>query len=312
MMNKLFSCVAYAFFTAMILSICTSCNGDIFVENVGWEGSETQEAVIEGDGGKVTFKIPTKNLLRVSIDLYGGKDFYKYYDKAGNEISSDTPASELAKIVGDFPLAYYEVILDGDELTVYSLERCANSHASLSIRLEYTYNVRFIHVSILKGEPLQYVETIYDEEPEVDDNADNNVKKITFTNYGPIDQTIEIMPFLGSYNILWIGDVEDWASYLPVEMPSLDYSGSEWTFKDKSVRLGDSQKWSPENYLSKVNVTVPANSRSEIITTLFYTKAEAGGKIKFRKPVSGKELTTPFTMKSLHPYKYDIEINEVK
>lgn len=312
MMKKLFSCARYAVFTVMLLSICMSCNNDIFVENMEWNDSDTLKGEVEGDGGKVTFKIPTKNLLRVSIDLYGGKDPYKYYDKAGNEISSDTPASGLAKIVGDFPLAYYEVVLDGGELTVNSLERCANNYASLSIRLEYTYKVRFIQVSILKGEPLQYVETIYDEEPEVDDNADNDVKKITFTNYGPIEQTIEIMPFLGSYNILWIGDVEDWASYLAVEMPILDYSGGEWTFKDKSVRLGDSEKWSPENYLSKVNVTVPANSRSEIITTLFYTKAEAGGKIKFRKPVSGKELTTPFTMKSLHPYKYDIEINEVK
>lgn len=311
MMNKLFSCVIPAVFAMMILCVFTSCNGNIFVEDTGWGDSETLEGVVDGDGGRITFKIPTKNLLRVSIDLYGGRDPYKYYDKAGNEISGDSPASELAKIVGDFPLAHYEVILDGDELTVYSLERCSNSNASLSIRLEYSYNVRFIHVSILKGEPLQYVETIYDGEIEVDDSADNDVKKITFTNYGPIDQTIEIMPFLGSYNILWIGDVEDWASYLPVEMPCLDYSGSEWTFKDKSVRLGDSQKWSPENYLSKVNVTVPANSKSEIITTLFYTKAEVGGKIKFRKPVSGKELTTPFMMKSFHPYKYDIEINEV-
>lgn len=311
-MNKLFSCFTFLLCVVLTFGMLTSCNDDIFVENVGWEDSETQEAVIEGDGGKVTFKIPTKNLLRVSIDRYGGKDPYRYYDRAGSEISSDSPASELAKIVGDFTLSYFEVIKNGDELTVYSLERCDDSYTSLSIRLEYTYNVRFIHVSILKGEPLQYVDTFYDGDVEVDDNADKNVKKATFTNDGPIDQTLEIMPFLGSYKTLWIGDVESWAYYLPVVMPVLNYSGSEWSFKDKSVRLGESLKWSPENYLTKVNVTVPANSKSEIATTLLYTKAEVSGKIVFRKPVTGKELTTPFVMKSLYPYKFDIEINEIR
>lgn len=311
MMNKLFSCVIPAVFAMMILCVFTSCNGNIFVEDTGWDDSETLEGVVDGDGGRVTFKIPTKSLLRVSIDLYGGKDPYKYYDKAGNEISSDSPVSELAKIVGDFTLRYLEVIIEGDELTVYSIENCSDFYYNLTIRLEYTYSVRFIDVLVLKGEPLQYVETIYDGDIAVDDDADKNIQKTTFTNDGPIDQSIEIMPFLGSYKTLWVGDVEAWAYSLPVNMPVLCYSGEGWTFKDESIRLNDSKKWAPENYLTKVNVTVPANSRSEIITTLFYTKAEVGGKIKFRKPVSGKELTTPFMMKSLHPYKYDIEINEV-
>lgn len=311
-MNKLFSCFALAVCVMLTSGILISCNGDIFVEDVGWNDSESQEAVIDGDGGRVSFKIPTKNLLRVSIDLYGGKDPYKYYDKEGNEISGDCKASELAKIVGDFTLAYYEVLLDGDELTVYSLERCSDGYTNLSVRLEYTYSVRFIHVSILKGQPLQYVETVYDGDMKVDDNADKSVKKATFTNDGPIDQTLEIMPFLGSYKTLWIGDVESWAHYLPVTMPVLYYDGSEWTFKKSDVRLENSEKWSPGNYLTKVNVTVPANSKSEIATTLFYTQAEVGGKIVFRKPVTGKELTTPFVMKSLYPYKFDIEINEIR
>ncbi len=297
-----------------ILLLCilaiSGCNDTVFIDDDDLSSDYT-EVEIEGDGGEATLTVSTKDLLNISID-YFGRTPYKYYNANGEEIPENSPASELYRIAGHFTMQDFEVVKTGNKLTFRSVENCLLTDDNITIRLEYTYTTKFIHLRILKGKPLQLVNTVYTTtEPEVNDMADMRTSTYRFTNNGPIDQIFEVRPYLTGHHTLSVIVEEGWAKHISVNIPVLWYIGNEWGFKDQGLRLGNDYDWTPYNYNTTVNVSIPANSTAKITAIQCYTSAKAEGVITFRKPVTGTELTTRFVCISKFPYKYDIKVDEV-
>lgn len=126
------------------LSLLCGCNSDVFVD----EMPDDLSATIEADGGEAEFSIATKHLKWITLDVLGGVA-PTYYDTEGNIADFDIPASRLGKIVFATWNTELEITKSGRRITVRSVKAPSATYFTWSIRLEYSYTVKFINVEIL-------------------------------------------------------------------------------------------------------------------------------------------------------------------
>lgn len=157
----------------LLALVLAGCNSDVFLEEA--DIPESQSVTIDGDGGEATFTIPLKGLVYFGPDLMSSSVHYcTYYNAAGEQIESNAPASEVARIVYETDFMKYELLRDGSRLTIRSVCRTRQYDDNLSVRLEYTYGVRFIGVTILPGKPLKLLEVAYPDGLTVDNRAEGD------------------------------------------------------------------------------------------------------------------------------------------
>ena len=138
---------------ACIIFLSSGCNNDVFLDEP--DIPEITEATIEGDGGEADFVIPTNGLEHISLDVFSDNlQFCTYYNTAGDISDSKIAASELGRIVYESFFHKLEIIKNGKKLTIRSICETAQSNDNWTLRLEYTYGVRFIEFTVLPGRPL--------------------------------------------------------------------------------------------------------------------------------------------------------------
>ena len=292
--------------------LLTGCNDDIFVDDT-LDGGEIN-ATVDGDGGSATFDISTKHLLHITIDYYGSESPDKYYDVNGKEVDSDCPASDLGSIVYDGLFLRYELIKDGGRLKFISHEYAFPNDMHVAVRLQYSYTVEFIHITIKRGKPMEYVSATYDGDIDITDPAFTLVEKQNFHNNGPIAQTVEVWPMLQAQSYAY-GEVaveESWANGIKVEMPVLQYSGGNWKIIPMSDICPRSKYYlNIPNLLDRTNVTVDAGANVSIRSVVTVTEATVTGILRLRMPVSGREYSTRFQCKARFPKSYEIIVDEI-
>lgn len=300
------------FISLAFILLLTGCNDDIFVEeNVGADEINT---TVDGDGGSATFDISTKHLLNISIDYYGSESPDKYYDVNGKEVGPDCSASDLGSIVYESVLLHYELVKDGSHLKFISYECAFPNDTHVTLRLEYSYTVRFIHITIKRGKPMEYVSATYDGDINVNDPAFTLVEKQNFHNDGPIAQTVEVWPMLQAQSYAY-GEItveEGWAAGIKIEMPVLQYSDGDWKMISKSDISPRSKYYlNIPNLLDRTNVTVDAGANVSIRSVVTVSEATATGVMRLRMPVSGREYSTRFQCTARFPKSYEVIVDEI-
>ncbi|MCH5318541.1 MAG: hypothetical protein J1E38_02390 [Paramuribaculum sp.] len=132
-----------------LLLLFTACNDEVFID--GPLLPEETFVNIDSDDGEAELIIPLYGLENISLDLISsGRDFCKYYNAQGETISSDSPASELAKIVFENDFYEFQLLKQNNRL-VFTSFRSKSNVVTWTFRLKYDYCVRFIYFTVTGG-----------------------------------------------------------------------------------------------------------------------------------------------------------------
>ncbi len=298
---------------ALGIAILTAgCNNDIFL-NKDDEMPEEMSAEIDGDGGETEFKIMTKGLLSINLDVMSEWEQYCiYYDKKGNIAGKEIAASELGKIVYDNGMCQLEIVKHGDKLTVRSIENPLWD-SKRTIRLDYGYDVKFIYVVVEKGEPMRLVNVDYNN-ISLADTPTTRAGRLIFTNNGPSPQTMNVWPFMMEYPsvlVTTINDKNTWVWGEKLNMPVLIYENGDWKMKEVEGIAPETKYTYPHpEKMTKVEIEVPANSEVTVLVDLSYLWAIAYGTMTFECPVSKREKPVEFKCTSTYPVDYKIRVEK--
>lgn len=300
------------FFALPVLLLVAGCNDDVFLDEPNMP--DILNDTIEGDGGEATFIIPTRGLERVSLDVFSESERNcTYYNAAGDIVDRYSPASEVSRIVFETIFTRFELHRQGKTLTVKNLCNPFD-YGNWTIRLEYSYGVRFIYVTVLPGKPMKLLEVVYPDGLKIDDRAKIKTKRFGFNNASPLPQILEVRPYLDeTYSILVEpGDNNSWVRGKMLNMEVPVYEDGSWQMKETSIMPGFSSTYSKKEYLMKVDVDVPAYSNVNIFTDVIYGEAKASGYMTFLNEVINRRLTVNFTVTSLYPTSYEIRTEDAQ
>ncbi len=296
-----------------ILLTATSCNDDIFTDRT----TPTQnEITIDGDGGSHTIKIQTKGLQWIGIDTYGGNPGITCYDKTGNIIPPESPASETARINLTSPLAIFDIYINGNKLTFHSTENVTNQSNHIAITLEYEHTLEFINVYASPGTPQQLSEFEYAmEQISVDNNAKTDISANTYTNKGGMPMRAELRPYIGQQAWVELEPEYSFANYINISVPLPTHSDGKWILSDeKQIMTASKRYYMPDavDRMFKVPIEVPPYSTITATCRITYSKAVVPFKMTIINPVSGRQFTTRGTCTATEPVNYDISLQNTK
>ncbi|MBD5177456.1 MAG: hypothetical protein HDT04_02360 [Bacteroidales bacterium] len=292
----------------LLLVALTGCNADVFLD--GPDIPEYQSVTIEGDGGGATFKIPTKGLESVSLDLMSSEQVYcHYFNRSGEEIAAESPVWDVHKIVLENQFTKLECVLNGSELSVHSVCSTRQSNVERTIRLEYSYGARFIDVTILPGKPIQFAGINYTTNLSTDSRAQVHSRLKTFNNNGPIPQKLTVYPYLNEPASVLVEPRQS-ASWLNSKQFTMEvplYSNGQWVMEQMdNLTIGSRYPYPVAEWDIQVEIEVPANSRIMVFTDVIYTGAKIEGQMVFRNEVLDLTFSEEVTVKSLYPTAYEI------
>lgn len=298
-----------------LLLFTVGCNSDIFIDEPPL-GEEVLTGTVEGDGGEVSFKIPFKGLERISIDLMSESERYcTYYTAAGEVIDRKSPASEVNRIVFENDFTKFEIEKEGKMVLVRSVCSTSEYESSWTIRLEYSYGVRFIDIKVLPGKPLKMLEVTYPEPLKIEERARVVTNRLVVANNGPLPQSIEVRPYLNELASILVEPeraglwVEGEKRTIAVPM----FENGSWEIKEKSgIRPGTRYTYEGPDRFSKISVDIPAESKVTVITDVVYTQATGRGYMVFYNEVLDRRIVVNFSVTSLYPYKHEIRIEDAK
>lgn len=294
----------------VILTLLTGCNNDIFIE--GPDLPQDTYAVVEGDGGEVSFTISTTGLESVSLDLMSDAEKYcVYYNYSGEIVDWNCPAYQLGKIVFDTGMRSLTVDKIGDRIFFTSSENAFGEY-NMTLRLEYDYTVKFINVKILPGQPVELLRVDYSTDTDITDIAETRTHRTGFTNNSSLPQIIEERPFLQAYASVLIepDQHESWTRGETFTIPVLIYENGQWIFKDTPIMPGTSYRYYRPDQMMVVHREIPAYSSVSIFTDITYTQAVTHGTMVFMAPVSERLQYVDFKSTSLYPTDYNIRIED--
>ncbi|MGL5273174.1 MAG: hypothetical protein ACRC8J_06795 [Phocaeicola sp.] len=102
------------------------------------------------------FAIPPKGLKQIALDAMSDREKYcTYYNTQGEIIDKQTAASQLGSIVFETDLSMFILSKVGGKLTFKSLFQTLPYDLRWTIRLEYEYGMRFIHIEILSSKSMK-------------------------------------------------------------------------------------------------------------------------------------------------------------
>lgn len=294
-----------SFFLFLSLFIFLSCNNEIFID--GPELPEETNVTVQGDGGEEVFTIPLKGLENISLDIISGSNLYcTYYNHSGEIIESDSPASELSKIVYDKGYIKFQLLKENNRLVFNSIAN-AGSTTDWTFRLKYDYCVRFINIKVLEGQPLVLVKTEFDSPLNIEEKIETKTS-YSFTNPGPIPQILEIQPFLQENAIVYLDAKLPFANQ-GLNMPVPIMKDGEWSLQEvEGIRPGVPFLTSFPEKMIKVTVQIPAESKVRVYHDIYYSRASVNGKFLFRSSATGWENEVTFNVMSTYPTGYNIRI----
>lgn len=306
------------FFLHIVIAVAamalSGCNNDIFFDEP--DIPESQSAMIEGDGGEVYFNIPRKGLEHFGFSLMSSNEKYcTCYNSAGEVVDSDSPASKISRIVYETDFTKIELLRDGSKLTVRSICQTYQYETYWTIRLDYSYGVRNIRITVLPGRPIRLDEIAYTEPLTFNDRAKVTTDRTAFVNDDSTPSKVEILPYLNERpSVLVEADEPDkWINGERLNIPVPMYIDGEWQLTEKSgIMPGSPYFYNGPDYLTRVNVTVPPNSSGNIYSDVVYAGATAKGYMVFVNEALGRRIIEPFKVTSLYPVKYEIRIEDAK
>lgn len=294
-----------------LLLSASACNADIFLDRE--EVPEYMSATIEGDGGEVSFIIPTGRLLHLGFgNLSVNPDYVTYYDIYGDIIAQDSPADDVASIVFKTDFVQFEVVKQGNVLHMRSVYNTIGRECNWPIWLEYDFGIRNIDVISLPGRRLSLVGTYYADDFKLHENAWCSETKLRVNNNGQSSSSVEVRPYLNEVASVMVSSSDDsgWIEAEELYMPVPICLDGTWKLSDVQISPGVKYKYICPEHMTKVEITIPPDSDVNVVTRVNYSSVEGYGTLDFLNEVSGVHLYAGFNVTSLYPISHEIFIED--
>lgn len=302
-----------------ILSLCivalllsaTACNSEIFLDRE--EVPEEMTATIEGDGGVVSFVIPTGHLMHLGFgNLTVNFNFVTYYDMYGEIIDQDSPADDVASIVYSSDFVRFEILKQGNVLQLKSVYNTIGRKCDWPIWLEYDFGIRNIDIVSLPGRPLSLVSTDYADDFSLLENARTSETRLRVVNNSPSSSSVGVQPYLNAVGSVLVGPTgdSDWIKAEKLEMPVPVYSDGAWKLSDRQIDPDVRYTYECSDREIKEEVKIPPYSDMNIISRVNYSAVLGHGSLHFLNEVSGVHLYAGFEVTSLYPMSHEIFIED--
>lgn len=311
-MSKIIIRLIFFISSCLLMLLAAGCNNDVFLDETPLPDDDSLSATIDGDGGEVSFHIPTAQLEHFGPDEFSeGKKYLTFYNVEGDIVGSESPASVVSRIVYANDFNKYEILKDGNTLTVRSI--CNTSgYGGFHIRLEYSYGTRFIYISLTSGKPLQLIDVQYPDGMITEDRAKVTTNRFGFTNQGPLPQRVEVRPYLNEVASILVDASKNWA-YDKLDLLVPVYVDGQWEFRKKNgIRPGFRFTYDGPDRFTKVDVDIPADSKVNVITEVFYSRAAARGVMTFLNEILDIRMSVDFTVTSYYPVNYEIRVEDAR
>ncbi len=295
------------------LCLVSACDNDVFIDRA--DAPKDMAAKIEGDGGDVTFSIPTAGLMHIG---FGGisvlAKYVTYYNAEGGIIDPDSPAADIGSIVYHSDFSKFEIHKNDNELTIRSVYNALQRDVQWPVWLEYGYGIWHIDVTTTPGRPFRLVSVDYPEGFMANDAFKISTSSLRVKNSGPLPSAVELRPYLNELaNILVVpADNNNWIKgdtfYIRVPV----YENRQWILKEK--RIVPDVKYTYADYyrMKKEEVIIPANSEVNVVTKMKYAGVVAEGIMHFLNEIADLDIYVPISVTSLYPVSYEISIEDTE
>ena len=296
-----------------LASILSACNNDIFVEDT--RPSE-KEIVLEGDGGIHTLTIQEKGLQKIALDIYGNSNnSITYYDKNGNIIPPETPVSEIARINYTNIYIIFDILLEGNSMTLHCTELTAGNEWDVPIILDYGYCLEYINVKIQTGRPMELLRIDYDmAQSEVSEKIKDDAGTVYINNSEQVLK-VGVRPYMTQQASSVLAPEYSWAKYINVETIMPVYAGDKWVLSESAIAAmtAETRYYFPESIdrLMTVPLEIPAHSATRVTCSITYSNIKVPFYATFINPVSQREFHTSGTYIASEPVDYKIHIENV-
>ena len=297
---------------AVLLLSATACNPGIFFDEE--EVLENMSVTVGGDGGEVSFAIPTGHLLRLGFGILTvNPNYVTYYDMCGDTISPDSPAEDIASIVYSSDFVRFEIIKNDNVLKLRSVYNTIGRECDWPIWLEYDFGYRNINAVSLPGLPLSLVDTEYADDFTMLENARTSETRLRVANNSPSSTLVGVQPYLNAVASVLVGPTGDsnWIKSQKLDMPVPVYSDGAWKLSSRQIDPDVRFTYDIPDRKIKEEVTIPPYSDMNVITRVNYSAVMGHGTLHFLNQVSGVHLYAGFEVTSLYPMSYDIFLEKV-
>ena len=303
----------YCIAILLVTTLLTGCNSDVFLDEPDLPFNT--ELTIEGDGGVAVCRIPVKALQHITLNMFASRNDATYYNSKGDVIDSDSPASDVSLIVCENSLRRFEIRKDGSQLVITSISNTSKYESHDEIVLEYTFGCRCISLTILPGEQMRLESVDYNASPAINDDAMTKIYRVGFENHSNMELTTTEYPYINRYPYVMVEPMVDftdtWVKELSLTMAVPVYVDGSWVMVERSgIRPGHEYTYPGPDYMTSVDVTVPANTIGYIITEVKYASAEVSGTMNFINDTLGHRVPVNFNMYSYYPVSYEIRIEK--
>lgn len=300
----------YLIITVISLLLC-GCNNDIFVEDTTVSESTL---TIAGDGGRGSVRIKRSGLKWYGLDVQGGKYPITCYDREGKEVPVESPASDIARINYKSVDLWFDITLEGDELTVVSTENCGLLKIQFSIKLDYGFKNEYVYVVVEPGKLMEFEGMEYDwSRVSINPTAKIDKGVTTYINGSEYNMHVDFHPFINSKATVVYDPEDSWADYLDafVRVPVL--KDGEWSLgEERSVTLASQNKFTPTSADMSISVPIDiaAGDSLKVSNYIRYSSMTVPFEVKYRNPVSGRRFSTTGLCTATEPTDYEVRINE--
>lgn len=287
--------------------IAAGCNNDIFVENSHPSPADIE---LEGDGGEATVHYLSKGLLWLGFDLLGGNQA-DYFDRNGNIISSDSPVSDIDRIILEKTGYIIQVDVERDKLVFHCIEfwNSANPH-QLIFRLDYGYTSEFVNVLLLPGSGIEITNINYNDYiSEINGPENKSVRSATYTNNSEHPARVIVRPFVGEEAKLRLITEDSELRSQTIDMHVPVYSNGDWHIGDKrTLKVGATEYYIPAgiDVEENVKIEVGPGETVEIVCTVYRVIGKLSGDLHFRTP-SGRNFMSFFDIIVSEPVSYEVD-----
>lgn len=289
----------------LVACFVTSCNDDVFLD--GHEMPDETNITLDGDGGEAEIGIQTKGLEWIGIDHYSDDLGFKFYNREGEQVKEECPATELALIHYENRWKMYDMTIDNGRIVFHNIENSFGSTLSVTVRLRYDYTVKFINIELLPGQESEVVNITYDPEIVTTTVPYKSYRTYRTYNESPSAQYMEIDPYAGAQSRGIVEPSEYWARIKNIKLTLPTNVDGTWRLgNEMEVTPNVTFIYTPKNLNAKEKVEIPPKSTTYIRTAVTMSRAKSRGTIEYVNPVSGRTFSTQFTCEVAEPTGYEI------
>lgn len=303
----------YSFIVLLSASLLlTACNDEIFVDRI--PEYEDKQITLDGNGGSYTLCFDPKSARSIKFD--NSSDYFTYtdyYNANGEQIVLDAPIADIAKIVYGSPRFTVEAHIEGDKISIVSLDNTYSEDLQMWLTIDYEYMARTIDVTLTPGSPMHIDYLGCDMDRALTAFRTSSPAPIHISNESDRSISMDIFPFKDYQSRFCVKNDYLWTIGISGLCPIPYYINGEWFSDDTNlveITMGQESYYYSE-YTDKesfYHVEVPPHSTVNVYVSLKLAVLKGRYISTVTQPNSALSWMIDGEFEVIQPISYSVEV----